>query len=368
MFLKSEGLASSIIASDRALTLASYCAEAGVKYADVGEPVALETFTSYGLWFQELAVPEILRVEVEEIRRNGEGFELTLKDGGRVRADQVAIATGIRPFAHIPPELRELPSGMRSHTVEHHDLATFAGKRVLVVGAGQAALESAVLIQEAGGQATIVTRRPRIVWNPPPAVASQTLYRRLRHPPAPLGPGWPLWAYSNLAWAFPALPGPLRRHRARHVLGPAGAWWLRSRVAGIRLLRGRRIARSEVADGAVRLALDGPEGIEEVEADHVLAATGYRVDLGRLSVLDPELRALIDTSHGAPLLSRRFESSVPGLFFTGIAAVNQFGPLMRFVCGAEFAARRLATAATAQRRTRGSLGRRPAPNVAERSG
>jgi len=33
---------------------------------------------------------------------------------------------------------------------------------------------------------------------------------------------------------------------------------------------------------------------------------------------------------------------VPGLYFTGPAAANSFGPLMRFMVGAEFAAPRLA--------------------------
>ena len=40
-----------------------------------------------------------------------------------------------------------------------------------------------------------------------------------------------------------------------------------------------------------------------------------------------------------PVLSAGFESSVPGLYFTGLAAAASFGPLMRFMYGADFAAR-----------------------------
>jgi hypothetical protein len=46
----------------------------------------------------------------------------------------------------------------------------------------------------------------------------------------------------------------------------------------------------------------------------------------------------VATLRGAPVLSRRFESSVPGLYFTGLAAASTFGPAMRFVCGTRFAA------------------------------
>jgi Pyridine nucleotide-disulphide oxidoreductase len=343
MFLKSEPKGSSIVASEEHLTLARYCAEAGAEYADVGMPVPLETFVSYGRWFQERAVPEVLPVEVKEIRRDSSGFELMLDDGSVIRARQVAIATGVRPFAYMPRQLLALPAQVRSHTIEHRDLGRFAGRRVVVVGRGQSALESAALISEAGGEATIVARADRVAWNPPPSPLSNSVFLRLRHPYSPLGSGWPLWAYSNLAGRFPALPERLRRRKAREVLGPAGAWWLRDRVEGrVPLLGGRDILQCDVLEAAIRVVLLGPEGIEEVDADHVLAATGYHVDVARLTLLSPELRQGIATSYGAPVLSQALESSVPGLFFTGIAAVNHFGPLMRFVCGAEFAARRVA--------------------------
>jgi FAD-dependent urate hydroxylase len=79
-----------------------------------------------------------------------------------------------------------------------------------------------------------------------------------------------------------------------------------------------------------------------IEVDHVIAATGYRVDLDRLSILSTETRQRIQLTGGSPALSANFESSVPGLYFVGLAAANVFGPFLRFACGAGFAARRLA--------------------------
>jgi hypothetical protein len=62
--------------------------------------------------------------------------------------------------------------------------------------------------------------------------------------------------------------------------------------------------------------------------------------------VQPELAAEIARVERAPNLTRHFESSVRGLYFVGPAAAFSFGPLFRFVAGADYAvpllARRLA--------------------------
>jgi hypothetical protein len=78
----------------------------------------------------------------------------------------------------------------------------------------------------------------------------------------------------------------------------------------------------------------------EVLADHVIAGTGYQVDLARLPFLDA-LRAELVLDGASPALSAHFESSVPGLYFVGLASAVTFGPLTRFAHGAGFTARRL---------------------------
>jgi len=55
--------------------------------------------------------------------------------------------------------------------------------------------------------------------------------------------------------------------------------------------------------------------------------------------LNAAIRSKLKAVNGSPVLSSTFESSVPGLYFTGIAAANSFGPLMRFAFGAGFTAR-----------------------------
>jgi hypothetical protein len=68
------------------------------------------------------------------------------------------------------------------------------------------------------------------------------------------------------------------------------------------------------------------------------------VDTERLKFLNSDIRVKLKCVNGTPVLSSNFESSVPGLYFVGLAAANSFGPVMRFAFGAGFAARRLTQA------------------------
>jgi hypothetical protein len=79
----------------------------------------------------------------------------------------------------------------------------------------------------------------------------------------------------------------------------------------------------------------------ELLTDHVIAATGYRVDIGRLDFLSDNIRASLRFIENAPALSQNFESSVSGLYFVGLASTHCFGPVMRFLFGAGYTARRL---------------------------
>jgi hypothetical protein len=138
----------------------------------------------------------------------------------------------------------------------------------------------------------------------------------------------------------------------RAVPRPSGAWWLKERAAGrFPVLCGRTLIAAEPGYGVVRLRLLDEHGRpEDLVVDHVLTATGYRVDIRRLDVLDPGLRRSLRVFAGAPVLTSGFESSTPGLYFTGLAAAPSFGPLLRFVAGTGFAARRLTAAVTAGKR------------------
>jgi hypothetical protein len=73
----------------------------------------------------------------------------------------------------------------------------------------------------------------------------------------------------------------------------------------------------------------------------VIGATGFRVAISKLKFLDEDLRQQIRNIEDTPVLSRSFESSIPGLYLVGVASANSFGPLTRFAYGAKFTARHI---------------------------
>src|SRR2546425_2057696 len=103
--------------------------------------------------------------------------------------------------------------------------------------------------------------------------------------------------------------------------------WLRNRVIGKATLReSRTVVTMKAVDGKVEATIaDGAT----VRADHVILATGYKVDVNALPMIHPSLRADIKTDMSIPILSHWFESSVPGLYFVGLTSLRAFGPLFR---------------------------------------
>jgi cation diffusion facilitator CzcD-associated flavoprotein CzcO len=355
MFLKSQGFASNLSDPDGTHTLEAFCRETGRPYADYGLPVSLDTFVAYGQWFAAAHAPGLEETLVTRITAQAGCFELTLATGERARARRVVVAAGIEHFARVPGELAGLPAGVCTHSSAHVDLSVFRGQQVVVVGAGQCALEIAALLHEQGTGVQIVMRKQQPVWNGAPLAPDRTLFERLREPEAGLGSGWGTWFYSRHPELFRHLPEATRIYRARTALGPAGASWLRPRVEGeIRIHTGHslRWAKPE-ADGITLGLTDGSGHRREMSADHVIAATGYRPDVARLAFLGDELRAGLTLVAHTPVVGKDYQSSVPGLYFMGPGVAPTFGPVMRFVYGADHAARAAAPAlaATAWRRT-----------------
>ncbi len=140
------------------------------------------------------------------------------------------------------------------------------------------------------------------------------------------------------------MPEQFRLDKVRRILGPAPGWFVKQEVVGkVPLHLGHSITDAKVQNGGVRLELGDVAGTRRtIEAEHVIAATGYRVDLRRLPFMDSNDLAQIRSVENTPVLSSNFESSLPGLYFVGTSAANTFGPLLRFACGAKFTARRLA--------------------------
>jgi cation diffusion facilitator CzcD-associated flavoprotein CzcO len=353
MSLKSEGFASNLYDPAGRFTLRHYCTEKGLPYNDVGAPIALETFSSYGLEFQRRMVPELETTLVTHVSRVLEGFSIITAKGERVLAAAVVVAAGITHFDYIPPEFAAAGPEVITHSSAHSDLAKFSGKSVAVLGAGSSAVDVAALLHESGAKVELIARRNAIEFHEP-TVEPRPLLQRVLAPRSGLGLGWRSRLCTDAPLLFHKMPESFRLRVVRNHLGPAPGWFMTQRVVGrFPLHLGTTLESLTREGGRARLALRSRDGTRsELTMDHVIAATGYRPAMERLSFLEPQLRNQIRTAGGAPVLNPAFESSVPGLYMAGLASANSFGPLARFAYGAGFTARRLARKLAARRDVR----------------
>jgi thioredoxin reductase len=343
MLLKSDGFASNLADPGDRFSLEAFCAEQGLPYAPDGLPVPREDFIAYGRAFQQRFVPDVEEREVVSIRRSGGRFAVQLDDGELLAADKVVVGVGISDFCYLPPDLADLPAEFVTHTSRHEDMAAFNGRRVIVVGSGSSAIDVAALLHENGAAVQMVSRRSELPFHSAPE-ASRSLVDVLRAPRTGIGPGWRSVFYTQAPSLFYRLPADLRMRIVSTWLGPAGGWYMRERVVGkVPCLAGVSLQSAQIGGGQIHLRLTGANGVDRVlSADHIIAATGYRVDFSTVGFVDQALRAEIELLSGYPILSRNFETSVAGLYVVGPASAYCFGPMFRFVLGARSTARRLA--------------------------
>jgi len=343
MFLKSEGCASSLPDPMSSHTLARYCSNEGRPYSDYGTPVSRETFAEYAVSFQRKLVPNVENVMVTTVRNLDDGFELRLSNGEALKTGKVIVATGMEYMDYMPEQIDRLPTALRSHSAEHYDLSCFKGKEVVVIGGGQSALETSAILQEGGACASLLVRQPSLAWNPIPTMVHRSRYERLWSPRSRLGDGRGLWLYDNLPGFFHYLPQRTRLAKVKAALGPAGAWWLKDRVVGrLPIVLGQHIKGARAQGERVALQVADQSGqLLELITDHVIAATGYRFNIKNLPFLDESLKSQLRREQQSPVLSSNFESSVAGLYFTGLGSANSFGPVMRFLVGADYTTRRI---------------------------
>ena len=357
MRLKSEGFASCLSDPAGVFTLGRFCEDEGLPYADLDLPVPVETFAAYGVAFQDRFVPQLDRRLVRQVRAAPHGFDVELEDGVEIAARWVIVAAGIRPYSHVPAALEKLSPERLSHTADRADYTGFAGRRVAVIGAGASAIDAAAALQRAGAIVDLISRRAAITFY---AAGTRRWWHRLKAPMTPLGPGWKKLLCVKAPLLFRALPETMRVTIVRRYLGPAPGWSARDHVEGkVALTLSADVVEARESAAGVELVVSGPDGRRVLEPfDHVVAGTGYRVDVRALPFLDRTLAGDLALTADAPRLSASFETNIAGLYFAGTAAAFAFGPMLRFVCGADFAARRISrhVAAAAARDARHAAG------------
>jgi len=308
-------------------TIERFLETRGQKPSDV-EPLSLPFYLDYADWFQRAKDIRPRSSWVTRLDQNDGRLKATLDDGTILTADRVLLALGFAPFAHIPDDLAALvPVERRSHSCDSVSFDRFAGQRVLMVGGRQSALEGAALLAEAGAAAVHVCHR-----HDTPAFAPSDwswvgpLVEQIANEP-----GW----YRRLPDSEREALNARQWQEGRLKLEP----WLAKRVhrKAISIRPRTRLVGAEERGTALRVRLDsgGP-----VDVDHVLCATGYKVNLERVPCLKAgNLRHRIACHDGYPVLDDGLQTSVPGLFMTSLAATRDFGGFFGFTVAVRASAR-----------------------------
>src|SRR5207237_887731 len=215
--------------------------------------------------------------------------------GERLEAKRVIVATGLGYFTRIPEVLASLPKELVTHgwsTSEYLKCGEYAGRDIMVIGAGQTALEAAALLHEGGARVHILARRD-VWWSD--RFGKRSLVEALRNPISVMGPGRENWVLQHIPMLAYYLPEDVRVRFTRRHLGAFGAWWLRDRVEGkVSILRQTSLVSATAEGGKALVRVRSASGEERVlHVDHIISATGYEADVDRLPFLSPAMAGQI---------------------------------------------------------------------------
>jgi putative flavoprotein involved in K+ transport len=260
-------------------------------------PARDEVIAYLRLYAAHFQLPIVANARVALVTRDSGVFTIQTDDGRTFQARSLIAATGSfhRPYVPQIPG-KDVFGGTMLHSFAYHDPVPFQGQRVVVVGAGNSAVQIATELAQVA-RVTLATREPVRFVNQRP-------YGRDIH----------FWWW-------------LTRFDTRPLDSAIGTW-LTSLVDG----KGPRVLDTGVYRAA--LAANTPDrramftgftdsgitwddgSVEDVDA--VIFATGYRPNLpylAPLGALDAEGQVL--QRHGVSLI-------VPGLYFVGLSNQRTF--------------------------------------------
>jgi thioredoxin reductase len=308
------------------------------------EPLPLQHFLSYAEWFHRTFVPQSNPADVAQVDLADGGVRVTTTSGDELQARSAVLALGVTPFPRVPAVLAASGDPRIRIVLERTGYDDLAGKRVAVIGAGNNGVESALLAHRADAAGVELLVRSRVRWfterepHAPRGPVRQRLYD-LAYPVVGFGPP-PINRFAIHPDAFARLPHAMRLRINQRLLRPGAAPWLREHVEGvIPITEGVEVQRVQSRPDDLVLTLS--DGTTR-EVDACIVACGFAFSQDGLKVLAPELRSRIAIQDGWPVLDRSFRTNVPQISLVGFPAEGRFGPLSRFVEGADFAAQRVA--------------------------
>lgn len=265
--------------------------------------------------------PQIrFRTRVERVEPAARGaWRVTLGDGSSHLYRAVIVANG-----HLwDPRWPSFPGQFSGDVIHSHHYRTatpYEGKRVLVVGIGNSAVDIAVDVCKHAAATLLSTRRsawimPKYIMGIPSDRWSAFLGRKLKLPTRAVRAIMQRLMFvavgDQARYGVPRPQHPIWREHAtlsQELLPYVGHGWIRIKP-DIRMLDGDHV---RFTDGS------------REPVDAIIHATGYRTSF---PFLDP---ALFSPEHGPPTLYRRIAApDLPGLYFAGL--VQPIGPTIPLV-------------------------------------
>jgi putative flavoprotein involved in K+ transport len=249
-------------------------------------------------------------IEVERLDRARASWEVVTGEGA-IEAERVVVATGQSNVPYLP-DWPGAFAGEIAHSADYRNPAPYAGRRVLVVGAGNSGAEIAVDVADGGAADVLLAVRtaPSIVRRDTFGFPSQVLGIATA--------GLPVSVVDRIAstirrisipdltpYGLPAPARPYSEFLRRRVIPILDV----GLVEAVRSGRVRIVAALERFEDGAAVMADGTRP----QVDAVIAATGYHTGLeplvGHLGVLD---------NRGEPLVhAAREHPQAPGLHFVG---------------------------------------------------
>lgn len=266
--------------------------------------------------------------QVAQVNYEQDIFKCIMDNGDVICAQNILVATGYYDYRFIPTELAAIfPEERRIHTADCTDLSKFANQRCLIVGGRQSAFETAALLVASHAESVeLVFRHAR-----PEFVRSDWSWADKYMQRTRTQPGW--WR------EYPAEEKNAINQRFWHDGRLQLENWLEQPVTHKKISHypdTAIVGCAPQADGALQVTLSGDQ---KIFVDQVICATGYRPDVQKIPfIADGNIFSKMEIKNGLPELNDALESNIPGLYFTGIHGVNDFGPFLFFVAGSTAAA------------------------------
>lgn len=284
-------------------------------------PVPIELYLEYAGWFQKQK--NIFPVEsmVTRLDFNEESSEFIaeMDSGEKIVSKNVLLALGFKYFKNIPAEFSEqLPADKYTHACDISSFSKFNNKKCLVMGGRMSAFESAALLHESGASEVYMSYRhdtPEFTesdwdWVTP-------LLNRMAETPE--------W-YRDLDESEKDNIGKRFFGEGRLKMEP----WLKPRLDKDTINIFPNTEITEIIESGDKLKVNFNYG-EHITVDHVILATGYKVDINNVPFLKSgNILDNLKIINGYPELSAHLQTNIPGLYATSMLAMRDMGMFFGF--------------------------------------